>query len=98
MRWDYGDGVGADPIITQSQIPSAAEAMMLYESHGIRPDVCSDPALLVRYMRGKRWRDWHIEQYRIGLAERTIFPAEVLASPLDEITVRKLIRESYIQL
>ena len=49
---------------------TAAEIMLAWESEGKAfPAACSDPTLLADYVQAKTSRDWHISEWRLGIAE-----------------------------
>ena len=54
----------AEPPLTLDWSDAAAEAMYRYESRGGEP-----PGERNGYAVGKRWLEWHVTEWRSGLAE-----------------------------
>ena len=59
-----------DLLLPDETAPTASEIMLAWESEGkALPDACSEPTLLADYVQAKTSRDWHITEWRLGIAE-----------------------------
>lgn len=54
--------------------------MQDWESLGSVPQSCSDPKKLSDYMQGKKSRDWHISEWRLGVKQGLFWPEEFIGT------------------
>lgn len=80
LLWRVGDFLRPAEIPYDSSGPSAEVAMCDWESRGIEPIVSSNPSLLANFIQGKRSRDWHISEWRLGIKEGLFKPEEFVGS------------------
>lgn len=76
LLWRVGSFLRPQELPFDEQGPSAASVMFNWESNGIKPTTTSEPAILADYMQGKTSRDWHITEWKEGVAHGYFFPYE----------------------
>lgn len=66
-----------DFVIADSNGLTASELMYAFETHGRADSMpCSEPDILQLYVQGKRSRDWHVTEWRLGVKQRLFIPEE----------------------
>lgn len=75
-HWIAGDFLRPDLVPQDPSFPTAEEAMFLWETHGKEPTGCSDSGTLQKYVQGKKSRDWHITEWRLGVSQKLFVPEE----------------------
>lgn len=76
FHWCNGDFMLAAEMKLDENGPTPEEAMFLWESKGIKPDGCTDPGLLARFVQGKTSRDFHVTEWRRGCSQKLFIPEE----------------------
>jgi|SRR5579863_1182499 len=97
VKWDCGDGMGVFEFEQDDNALTAEEIMLNWESNGIDfPKKCKNPEDLIKYIRGKKWMDWHITEWTVGLNERILFPHELKGTlGLSDSELKQLAENTY---